>query len=67
MLTEARKTSDDQKRVRLYQEIETKIGADAPVIPLMYYSHTRVASDRVMSGVFSSKGLFDFVSVWLKQ
>lgn len=67
MLTAARKTVDDQERVELYQEIETKIGADAPVIPLMYYSHTRVASDRVMNGVFSPKGLFDFQSVWLRQ
>ncbi len=67
MLEEARKTVDDDERVELYQEIEKKIGEDAPLIPVMYYRHTRVASDRVMDGIFSPNGLFHFESVWLKQ
>ncbi|MDP2402069.1 MAG: ABC transporter substrate-binding protein, partial [Actinomycetota bacterium] len=67
MLEEARTTVDDDERVALYQGIEAKIGADAPLIPLMYYRHTRVASERVMDGIFSPNGLFYFEKVWLKQ
>lgn len=67
MLEQARKTVDDAERIALYQEIEAAIGADMPVIPLMYYSHTRVASERVRDGVMSPKGLFAFESVWLAQ
>ncbi len=66
-LEEARRTTDDDERVELYREIERTIGADSPVIPLMFYRHFHVASDRVMDGVYSPNGLFDFQSVWLKQ
>lgn len=67
MLEEARTTTDDEQRIELYREIETIIGEASPVIPLMYYRHRHVASDRVMDGVYSASGLFDFQNVWLKQ
>ena len=65
MLDDARKTTDGDDRAKMYQEIETKVGAQAPVIPLMFYRHTRVASDRVNDGVYSANGLFAFESCWL--
>jgi peptide/nickel transport system substrate-binding protein/oligopeptide transport system substrate-binding protein len=65
-LEAARKTVDDDERIAAYQEISAMAGADAPLIPLMYYRHTRVASDRVMDGIYSPNGLFDFQKVWLK-
>lgn len=67
LLEEARKTVDDDARIAMYQDIETRIGADAPVIPLMYYRHTRVASERVVDGIFSANGLFYFEKVKLQQ
>jgi len=67
LLTEARQTTDDDERVAMYQEAEQMIGEDAPVIPIVFYRHTRVASDRVMDGVFSPNGLFNFDQVWLAQ
>jgi peptide/nickel transport system substrate-binding protein/oligopeptide transport system substrate-binding protein len=67
MLEDARRTVDDAARVKLYQDIEKKIGMDAPLIPVMYYRHTRVASDRIMDGVYSPNGLFAFESCWIKQ
>jgi peptide/nickel transport system substrate-binding protein/oligopeptide transport system substrate-binding protein len=67
MLEEARVTIDDDERVELYREIEKMIGDEAAVAPIMFYRHTRVASDRVMEGVFSANGLFDFQNVWLEQ
>lgn len=66
-LEEARRTTDDAARIELYREIERTLGEDTPLIPLMFYRHFHIASDRVMDGVYSPKGLFDFDKVWLKQ
>jgi hypothetical protein len=43
------------------------IGEEAAVAPVMFYRHTRVASDRINDGIFSANGLYDFQSVWLTQ
>jgi len=66
-LEEARTTVDDDQRIELYREIEQMVGEDTPLMPLMFYRHRHVASDRVMDGVYSATGLFDFTNVWLKQ
>ncbi|MHB1017375.1 MAG: peptide ABC transporter substrate-binding protein [Coriobacteriia bacterium] len=66
-LDEARTTVDDDARVALYQEIESIVGEDAVSIPMFYYRHTRVASDRVNDGVYSANGLFTFESCWLSE
>ncbi len=65
LLEDARKTTDADERVSMYQEAEKMIGADAPIIPIVFYRHTRVASDRVHDGIYSPNGLFNFESVWL--
>ncbi len=67
MLEEARITVDDDERIELYREIERMVGDDAPMMPLMFYRHTHIASDRVVDGVYSADGMFDFKSVWLRQ
>ncbi len=67
MLEEARTTVDDDARIEMYREIEMKVGEDTPLVPLMFYRHRHVASDRVMEGVYSATGLFDFQKVWLEQ
>lgn len=64
-LDEARTTTDPDARLALYQEVEDQVGEDAAVIPMFYYRHTRVASDRVNDGVYSANGLFTFDTVWL--
>ena len=66
-LDEARTTVDADARVALYQEIEKTVGDDAAVIPMFYYRHTRVASDRVNEGIYSPNGLFTFDTVWLTK
>lgn len=66
-LDEARTTVDDDARVALYQEVESIVGEDAVSIPMFYYRHTRVASDRVNDGVYSANGLFTFESCWLSE
>jgi peptide/nickel transport system substrate-binding protein/oligopeptide transport system substrate-binding protein len=66
-LEEARTTVDDDARVALYQDIEKMVGDDAAVVPMFYYRHTRVASDRVNDGIYSPNGLFTFETVWLTK
>jgi len=67
MLEEARRETDPDARVEMYREIETIVGDEAAIIPIVFYRHTRVASDRVNDGVFSPNGLFNFDQVWLAQ
>jgi ABC-type transport system substrate-binding protein len=66
-LSEARQTTDADERVALYQEVETTIGADAPVAPVMFYKHTRVGSDRLRDAIFSPQGLMNFEELWLSE
>lgn len=66
-LEKARTTVDDEARIDLYREIEKQVGEETPLIPLMFYRHRHVASDRVLDGVYSANGLFDFANVWLEQ
>ncbi|HEX9093478.1 MAG TPA: ABC transporter substrate-binding protein [Coriobacteriia bacterium] len=66
MLKEARSEVDGEKRIKLYQEIEKKIGEDQPLISVVNYRHLRVSSDRVNDLVFSPIGLPDFTNTWLK-
>ena len=44
---EARTTVDDEERVAKMQEADAMVAADCPVIPVMFYTHTIVGSDRV--------------------
>lgn len=66
-LTEARQETDEDARIAQYKEINKMIGADQPVIPVMYYSHIHVGSDRIRDGIYNAQGLFNFESVWLAQ
>jgi peptide/nickel transport system substrate-binding protein/oligopeptide transport system substrate-binding protein len=64
-LAEARATIDSAARIKLYQDVDKQIGADLPVIPIMFYKHHHVASDRVNDLTYSAMGLADFSKVWL--
>ena len=44
---EARATVDDDERIAKMQEADAMVAADCPVIPVMFYTHTIVGSDRV--------------------
>ncbi|MCL1798888.1 MAG: ABC transporter substrate-binding protein [Eggerthellaceae bacterium] len=43
----ARAITDTAERIKLYQEVDDILGEDAVVVPVMYYCHHDVASDRV--------------------
>ena len=63
--TTARSTVDPAARIAAYQEINKTIGVDLPVIPVMFYKHHHVASDRVHELTYSAMNLVDFTTVWI--
>ncbi len=67
MLKTARETTDAAKRVKLYQDVEKKIGEDQPLIALVNYRHVRVGSDRLHDLVFSPMGLAALDKAWLSK
>ncbi len=47
LMNEARATTDESKRNKLYQEIDLIVAEDMPVIPLFQYSNARLVKERV--------------------
>lgn len=48
-LDKARQTTDDAERIKALQEVNKTISEDFPVIPIFFYKHTFVGSDKVKS------------------
>jgi len=65
-LDKARATTDDQERVAAYEDIQSTIASTDPVIPIVWYAHHHVGSDRVNDLFYSNTGLADFIKVWIK-
>jgi len=66
-LAEARATIDGAARIAKFQEVDKTIGADLPVVPVMFYKHHHVGSDRVNDLTYSAMSLADFQKVWLSD
>ena len=64
-LLDARSTASDDERVAKYQEVDKLIAADMPVIPLLYYKHQMVCSQRVKSLYMDPQKLCDMSAVEL--
>ena len=64
-LLDARSTASDDERVAKYQEVDKLIAADMPVIPLFYYKHQMVCSQRVKSLYMDPQKLCDMSAVEL--
>jgi len=61
----ARANPDDAARLAAWQEVNKTVGAGLPVIPVMFYKHHHVASERVHDLTYSAMNLADFTKVWL--
>jgi peptide/nickel transport system substrate-binding protein/oligopeptide transport system substrate-binding protein len=66
-IAQARTITDTAARIKAYQAIDAQVGADLPIIPLMFYKHHHVTSARVHDFVFSSMYLADFSKTWLSK
>ena len=64
-LNDAAKIVDTNARIAAYQAIDKTIQADNPVIPMMFYKHTRVGSKRLNNFTWDAQGLGDFATVWV--
>jgi oligopeptide transport system substrate-binding protein len=64
-LEEARMEADADARVALYQAANAIAGEDCSVVPVTFYAHRRVGSERLVNFTYSALGLSDFVSCWL--
>jgi oligopeptide transport system substrate-binding protein len=64
-ITEARAITDAPARIAKYQEVNGIIQAANPVVPLMFYRHHHIGSERVNNLIYSAQGIADFTSVWL--
>lgn len=64
-LLDARAIAFDDERVAKYQEVDKLIAEDMPVIPLFYYKHQMVCSQRVKSLYMDPQKLCDMSTVEL--
>ena len=61
----ARQIFDDTERRAAYRTICHTIGEDLPVIPIMYYAHNYVGSDRVQQFHYDAQQHPDFITAEL--
>lgn len=52
----ARQITDDEERKAAYREITHLIGEDMPVIPIMFYAHDHVGSERIKNLFYDAQG-----------
>jgi peptide/nickel transport system substrate-binding protein/oligopeptide transport system substrate-binding protein len=64
-ILKARATLDNTARADMYNKIQQAIGSTNPVIPIVYYSHRHVGSNRVNDFVYDNQGLGHFDTAWL--
>lgn len=67
IILKARAETNEEKRVKLYQEAEKLILEDAGAIPVVFYAHRHVVSERVRGIVFSPLLLVQMENVWLAE
>ncbi|MGN0060129.1 MAG: ABC transporter substrate-binding protein, partial [Coriobacteriales bacterium] len=61
----ARQVTDDDERREKYREVNQVIAADLPVIPIMFYAHNHVASDKIKSLYYDPQGKADLANTKL--
>lgn len=66
-IIEARKTTDEDERVEMYQDLEKVVGEDVPLIPIVNYRHRHVVSERVRDFILSPMYLHNLDEVWIDE
>jgi len=64
-ILKARATIDDTSRAKMYSDLQSMIGTDAPVAPIVFYAHHHVGSNRVNDLFFDNMYLAHFDKAWL--
>ena len=55
----ARAIADEDERKDAYRAINKMVADDMPIIPIMFYCHSHVASDRVNELFYNAQGIAD--------
>ena len=58
-IDDARKIADEDDRKDAYRKINQMVADDMPIIPIMFYAHQHVASDRVNELYYNAQGIAD--------
>ena len=58
-IDDARKFADEDDRKDAYRKINQMVADDMPIIPIMFYAHQHVASDRVNELYYNAQGIAD--------
>lgn len=58
-IDDARKIADKDERKDAYRKINQMVADDMPIIPIMFYAHQHVASDRVNELYYNAQGIAD--------
>lgn len=64
-IDDARQVVDDDERIEAYQKANAIVAEDFPVIPMFYYNHTYVTSNRVNNFYYSPSGYITLTKCWL--
>ncbi|MCL2503647.1 MAG: peptide ABC transporter substrate-binding protein [Coriobacteriia bacterium] len=64
-IAEAVAITDDAARVKKLVEVNVAVAAETPVVPVLFYCHNNVASDRVHDFVLSPLALGYFEKAWI--
>ena len=51
--------------MKIYEEIQATIAKANPTVPLVYYAHRRVGSNRLNDFVYDNQGLANFENAWI--
>lgn len=62
----ARAIVDEDARKKAMRAINQMVANDMPIVPIMFYSHGRVGSERVQNFYYDPQGKGDFVTAELK-
>lgn len=66
-LSDARSSTDEDERIRLYQRAEKTILDEAGVVPIVFYAHRGVAQKNVRGLIYSPLGITEMNKVWLAK
>lgn len=67
LLDQARAATNAATALSHYRKAERRILEDAPVLPLLWYRHSRVVAPEVQDFVLSPLGRMDLARVWLER
>jgi peptide/nickel transport system substrate-binding protein/oligopeptide transport system substrate-binding protein len=65
-LKAARANTNTASRFAAYRSIDASIGADNPVVPILFQQHSRVGSSRLHGFTWDAMGYGDFAKAWVK-